>query len=407
MEGSGSRGNGRECSRRVFEHLSNTSEAYLGLCALGTQGATDVGSYSLRLAASQRSLTSGPEPSFVTEFQQSQASCSLGCVTNGTPTGESLERWLAGARREAETELLPLPLELARPFLSSLGKGLISPEDKRVSEGALGILAALNFLYGVGWSDTPIFPAAKINLGPEHFKVLRHLWCCAYSFFGRGVVPFSLTDSIASLKEKSCDYSGGVSVRRRLEETKVIPAWPKIGHACVVPIINLVDSELQAELASPASILLPDSEWPEVTPTSSVHADDDEWYDICVAGGERNMFVPITEEKVFRNNFGEKVTVGAMGVEKVKEIDGCKVNLLRFICILCPINAYMRESMGDSWSLPQWCLLATLILAAGEFVWVDGEDLESCFNLFTLPDSWLPYFVFSKMVASSAFGGTP
>ena len=119
------------------------------------------------------------------------------------------------------------------------------------------------------------------------------------------------------------------------------------------------------------------------------------------------MFVPIAEEKVFRNNFGEKVTAGAMGVEKIKEIDGCKVNLLRFICILCPINAYMRKIIGDSWSLPQGCLLATLILAAGEFVWVDGGDLESCFNLFTLPDSWLPYFVFSKMVASSAFGGAP
>ena len=73
-----------------------------------------------------------------------------------------------------------------------------------------------------------------------------------------------------------------------------------MGHACVDPIFHLVDSELQAELASPASILLPESDWPEVTPTSSVHADDDEWYDICVAGGARNMFVPIAEEKVFQ-----------------------------------------------------------------------------------------------------------
>ena len=62
-----------------------------------------------------------------------------------------------------------------------------------------------------------------------------------------------------------------------------------------------------------------------------------------------------------------------MGVEKIKEIEGCKVNLLRFICILCPINAYMRKIMGDSWSLPQGCLLATLILGAGEYVWVDGK----------------------------------
>ena len=57
---------------------------------------------------------------------------------------------------------------------------------------------------------------------------------------------------------------------------------------------------------------------------------------------------------------------GAMGIDKVKEIDGEKVNLLRFICILCPINAYMRKIMGDSWSLPQSCLLSSLILSAGE-----------------------------------------
>ena len=99
------------------------------------------------------------------------------------------------------------------------------------------------------------------------------------------------------------------------------------------------------------------------------------------------MFVPIAEEKIFRNNFGEKVMTGAMGVDKVKEVNGHKVNLLRFICILCPINAYMRKLVGDSWSLPQGCLLASLILSAGEFIWVDGEDLESCFNLFTLPES--------------------
>ena len=88
---------------------------------------------------------------------------------------------------------------------------------------------------------------------------------------------------------------------------------PKVGHACVAPIITLVDAELQAELASPASIFLPESEWPKVTPTSSVHADEDEWYGICVGGHERRMFVPIEEENIFRNNLGEKVMAGAMG----------------------------------------------------------------------------------------------
>ena len=93
---------------------------------------------------------------------------------------------------------------------------------------------------------------------------------------------------------------------RRLVAEKVIPAWPKVGHACVAPIITLVDAELQAELNSPSSILLPEADWPEVTPTSMVHADDDEWYQICAAGHPRGMFAPFPEEKGFRNNFGIK-----------------------------------------------------------------------------------------------------
>ena len=194
--------------------------------------------------------------------------------------------------------MLPIPLELAKPFLQSLGHGLTPANDFRVVDGALGLLAALNFLHGVGWTETPVFPSAKVILGPGHGKVLRNLWCCIYAFFERGNAPFSLDESIGSLKDRSPDYSGGtVSVRRRLEAAKAIPAWPKVGHACVAPIFSLVAKELQAELASPSSILLPEAEWPETTPTSSVHADDDEWYDMCVAGHERDMFVPIKEEK--------------------------------------------------------------------------------------------------------------
>jgi len=224
----------------------------------------------------------------------------------------------------------------------------------------------------------------------------------------RGLIPFSLSEQLSSLRDRASDYGGGtVSVRRELIASKVIPAWPKVGKACVVPIQGLVDEELRAELEAPDSILLPESEWPSTTPKSTVHATEDEWFQICRAGHERGMFVPIKEEDIFKNNFGDTVTAGAMGVDKVKEIDGVQVTLLRFICILTPINAYMRQLLGDSWSLPQACLLTALILGDGEFLWQDGEDLESCFNLFTLPATWLKYFVFSKTVASSAFGGNP
>ena len=187
-------------------------------------------------------------------------------------------------------------------------------------------------------------------------RALRHLWTCSQLFLPRGAIPLSLDEHRQALRDRAPDYARGtVSVRRRLVADKVVPAWPKIGHACVPPIISLVNDELKAELESPDNILLPVSEWPLATPLSKVHASDDEWYAICKAGFELGMFETISESEIFCNNLGEKVTAGAMGVDKVKEIEEQQVELLRFSCILTPFNAYMRQLQGDSWSLPQGC----------------------------------------------------
>ena len=251
-------------------------------------------------------------------------------------------------------------------------------------------------------------PRGEVILGPGHERVLRHLWTSSLAFSDRGAVSFSLKDEIIALQERAPDYAGGtISVRRKRIAEKVIPAWPKVGKACVVPIRSVVDAELQAELDAPDNILLPEAEWPTATPKSKVHASDDNWYLLCRAGFERGMFKPFPEDGILTNNFGDKVMAGAMGVDKVKEINGCRVELLRFICILCPINAYMRQTVGDSWSPPQSCLLCSLILGEDECIYQDGEDLESCFNLFTLPEAWSKYVVFAKKVAMSAFGGAP
>ncbi len=65
----------------------------------------------------------------------------------------------------------------------------------------------------------------------------------------------------------------------------------------------------------------------------------------------------------------------------------------------------MRKICGDSWLLPQASLLNMVVLGEGEFVWVDGEDLQSCFNLFVLPEAWRGYCCFSKKVSRAVFGG--
>lgn len=45
------------------------------------------------------------------------------------------------------------------------------------------------------------------------------------------------------------------------------------------------------------------------------------------------MFVRIAETKIFRNQFGDLVTNGAMGLGRAKEIDGVETVLVRSIFI--------------------------------------------------------------------------
>ena len=119
------------------------------------------------------------------------------------------------------------------------------------------------------------------------------------------------------------------------------------------------------------------------------------------------MFCECAEDKLFRAKCGTPITAGAMGVDKLKEIGGIPILLLRFICILCPLNAYLRKLAGDSWLLPQAALLNNLILNDGEFLLENGEDLQYAFNLFYVPSAWIGLFAFEKKVSRAIFGGPP
>ena len=98
---------------------------------------------------------------------------------------------------------------------------------------------------------------------------------------------------------------------------------------------------------------------------------------------------------------------GATGVDKVKIVDGKTVELLRFICILVPINSYLRKLKGDSNLLPFLPQMTLMTLEPNEVLFTDSEDMMSCFNLFKMPDCWAGYFAFEKPVPRSAFGGNP
>ena len=75
------------------------------------------------------------------------------------------------------------------------------------------------------------------------------------------------------------NYSGEVvSVRRQIVCSKVLPAWPKAGEACILPVEDFITEELKDDLMNPRRCLIPESEWPKVPPKSKVHASEGEWY---------------------------------------------------------------------------------------------------------------------------------
>ena len=172
-------------------------------------------------------------------------------------------------------------------------------------------------------------------------------------------------------------------------------------------LVDFIDPRLVDKLKNPRTALLPEADWPAATPVSRVHAVMSQWYKLVKAGCGRNMFVEVAESEIFRNQHGDLVLNGAMGVNKIKVVDGVEVRQLRFICILTCLNQYMRKFKGDSSLLPQASMVAHMFLEEDELVWTDGEDLQSCFNLFYLPDAWRGFFVFSQKVSRGAFGGNP
>ena len=216
--------------------------------------------------------------------------------------------------------LLPVAPKLAESFLKSIDEAARESHDisnERITI-CMGVISALNFLFCAGWTDHPLIPRSLGPLLPAQQEFLRRIFH-SVNFSDFSDDPFSFKAAAAECTSRKISYSGDmVSVKRDLIADKVIPAWPKVGKACVVSMHDVVDSQLAADLENPEHCLLPENEWPSITPRSKVYASDDEWFRICKAGHERDMFVPIDENDIFRNQFGDLVTNGAMGVDKPK-----------------------------------------------------------------------------------------
>ena len=310
-------------------------------------------------------------------------------------------------------DVLPLPVALVTVSVPSLTQehfqallpDTVSPDCfPLLTDLVVGAVVALNCLYSVGWASNPIIPK---SFGP--LTNMQTLAICNVIRFCLDFInyssSFSWAESFKDLSQKRVDYAGAaVSVRRNLVAKLVVAVWPKVGSACVCDITPFVDEHLKDDLNNPPQCVLGPEFWPPQPRTSKVYATDAEWYELCKAAFCRNMLQAVPEHEIFTDASGHKVLAGAMGVDKPKEVDGVMHMYLRFIAIIIPTKAYLRKMRGDSDTLPQAALLSILLVGDDEVAIINSEDLESCFNLFCMLQSWRGYFVFSKMVAGTALG---
>lgn len=270
------------------------------------------------------------------------------------------------------------------------------------------MIKSLNFLACAGWTDSPVCLECPSDLSPAQRTSLRHLFDSAFHFLDTDLKHYDVSSIRNNLSDMQIGYNGDVvTTRKPLIADLVKPAWPKAGKACLFPIVNFLTPELQDDINNPERCLLPKEQWPDHPPSCKVYASNEEWYELVKYGAHIGLFGEIAEEEIFKDQHGNVVLNGAIGVDKVKTVNGVDKMCLRFISNFIPINSYLRKLRGDSKLLPCVTQLGLILLEDGELLQLESEDMESCFNLFYLPKAWAGYCAYAKKVPQSAFGGSP
>ena len=223
--------------------------------------------------------------------------------------------------------------------------------------------------------------------------------------------PYScepLQESSLMLGKARFDYAGEpVHPMEDLVAEKVIPVWPKPGECAVQSVMDFLPPGLAEMMEDPMNSLLLSWEWPDQPAKSRVRATQDEWNKIVSAAHVRGLMVPVEADQVFRDHKGNMVLNGAGAVRKLKRIGGEELVMQRFISNFIPSNAYQAHIDAGDRYLPYLGQLTLLEQSDEECFLVDSEDVSSCFNLFKLPDTWLPLMCFEKTVDAKLFNGTP
>ena len=209
------------------------------------------------------------------------------------------------------------------------------------------------------------------------------------------------------LSSRTRDYEGSLVERvGEINADLVIGAWPQEGEAAVAEVTDFLEGDARAAVISLRLHFKRGSDQPRSSKKGHVHATQEEWNKVVAAAYRRHMMAPVDEGTIPRDSQGHLITNGAGAVEKRKMVNGKEVGIQRFISNFIPINKFLEALPDDQDFLPYVAQLGLILLEEGQTLLIESEDLTSGFNLFRMPDAWLPYFSYAKKVPGRLLGSS-
>lgn len=196
---------------------------------------------------------------------------------------------------------------------------------------------------------------------------------------------------------RGIDYKGDeVKVARWIQWENVAPALPKeIG---LVPLAEVCTLGCKEYVLGLDSFLKPRETWGKIS-RPKVMVEDGAWAAMCTGLVEAGVCCLLEEGQVFQTDSGPLLN-GLFGVSK-EDWTPQGTEIFRLIMNLIPFNSICQPLSGDIDTLPSWSMMSPFFLQPGENLLVSSEDVRCFFYTMQVPDCWVKFLAFNKVVPQS------
>ena len=202
------------------------------------------------------------------------------------------------------------------------------------------------------------------------------------------------TDWSQLFSVRGVDYRGDeVRVAKYVKWENIQPALPKeIG---VVKLEDVCTLGCKHYVQCFDQYIKPMEEWGPIT-RPRVMVGDEDWAEVCRGLVASGICTFIEESDVFMTAEGPLLN-GMFGVTKDDFTDS-GVEIFRLIMHLIPLNGLCHPMSGDVDTLPSWGSMSPFFLQPTECLLVSSEDVKCFFYTISVPECWIKYLAFNKLV---------